>query len=177
MFTFIKRLFGHKSEFRFADNPPSIIEINPALIDVVNPVLQKIDSALSNTYKEKLFRNYQTKNPTLTLPELEWRLFELKKYFLLTIVFKHVPMFSKAVDDLWHEMILFTRDYNLFCDLIGVKIEHEPHLEPTFNPDERAFFDFIYSSFFQVNDVATYFYGEFFKHPLSESLREMINND
>lgn len=179
MFSFLKNWLTKRKEnkFQFVDYPPTQIAVNPELIDVAQPLLKKIDSSLTSTYKEKIFRNYQTKNPSITREALEWRLYELKKYFFLTVVFKHVPMFSKLVDDLWHEMILFTREYQQFCEHLGVKIEHEPHLEPRFNPDERAFFDLIYSSFFQVEEVTSYFYGEFFQYPLSEKVRNLLQHD
>lgn len=176
MFSFFKKWLakGKENGFPFVDYPPHQIAINPELSDVAQPLWKKIDQALTDTFKEKVFRNYQTKNPSITREELEWRWHELKKFFFLAVLFKQVPMFSKLVDDLWHEMILFTRDYHQFCERLGVKIEHEPHIAPRFNPDERAYFDLIYSSFFQVEKATTYFYGEFFQYPLPEKVKTIF---
>lgn len=177
MFKLLRHFFSTKKEFNFETYPPTEIEIHPSLLDVASPLMEKIEAALTNPYKEKIFRHHQAKNPDITSEELEWRLFELKKYFFLAIVFKHVPMFSRAIDELWHDMILFTREYALFCERLGVNIEHEPHLEPTFNPAQRAFFDFIYSTCFQVHEETKHFYGAFYSHSLSENVRKMIHYD
>jgi hypothetical protein len=41
--------------------------------------------------------------------------------------YRRVSMPSQAADDLWHEFILFTRDYRLFCDLaFGQFLHHTP---------------------------------------------------
>ena len=39
---------------------------------------------------------------------------------------------SKRVDDIWHQFILFTRSYMVFCDKsFGQFIHHQPSLTPT----------------------------------------------
>ena len=35
---------------------------------------------------------------------------------------------SRRVDDLWHEFILFTRDYHAFCERIGGYVHHVPEV-------------------------------------------------
>jgi hypothetical protein len=35
---------------------------------------------------------------------------------------------SRRVDDLWHEFILFTREYHAFCERIGSYVHHVPEL-------------------------------------------------
>ena len=48
-----------------------------------------------------------------------------------------LSMPSTVVDDLWHEMLLHTRDYAVFCDAaFGRFLHHEP--ESTMTPDQGA---------------------------------------
>ncbi len=35
---------------------------------------------------------------------------------------------SAGVDDLWHEFILFTREYHAFCDRLGGYVHHVPEV-------------------------------------------------
>ncbi|MFO0691757.1 MAG: hypothetical protein U0900_23885 [Myxococcota bacterium] len=53
----------------------------------------------------------------------------LRQFFLayLKSDYRRVSMPSQAVDDLWHEFILFTRDYQTFCDqAFGRFLHHTP---------------------------------------------------
>ncbi len=54
---------------------------------------------------------------------------EFKRYAaLLTISDQLLGMVSKKVDSVWHEFILFTRDYMTFCDEFhGKYIHHQPY--------------------------------------------------
>jgi len=53
----------------------------------------------------------------------------LRQFFLAYLKSgrKYVSMPSQVVDDLWHEFILYTRDYKLFCDkAFGNFLHHTP---------------------------------------------------
>jgi hypothetical protein len=53
----------------------------------------------------------------------------LRQFFLayLKSGCRRVAMPSQVADDLWHEFILFTRDYKIFCDLaFGKFLHHTP---------------------------------------------------
>lgn len=56
----------------------------------------------------------------------------LKDYFIARYEFhntgKPVTMPSVAVDELWHEFIIFTRDYHDFCNNVyGAYLHHDPY--------------------------------------------------
>jgi len=53
---------------------------------------------------------------------------EYRKFlYLATINDNVVP--AKDVDEVWHEHLLFTRDYNAFCNnVLGKQIHHEPEV-------------------------------------------------
>jgi hypothetical protein len=54
---------------------------------------------------------------------------EVKRYLALAALpaGTEVPMFSTRVDQVWHEFVLFTREYALFCkDHVGHFMHHAP---------------------------------------------------
>ena len=55
---------------------------------------------------------------------------ELKKYFVLCHVFGgNVGMVSEKIDEVWHQFILFTREYHQFCSrYFGSYFHHRPNL-------------------------------------------------
>ncbi|KAA0966366.1 hypothetical protein FQ087_09080 [Sporosarcina sp. ANT_H38] len=98
---------------------------------------------------------------TLKDVELRERWYELKKFLLLAGISKGLPMFSKKVDDIWHFFLEEEELYNQFClDFIGEQIEHHPHEKPTLLPNERAWFDLLYLSFFNVTS-RSHLWGKF----------------
>jgi hypothetical protein len=58
---------------------------------------------------------------------------EVKKYLVLTRMDRHVSwqMYSTRVDDVWHQFVLFTREYAMFCDQhLGGFAHHRPSNAP-----------------------------------------------
>ena len=71
-------------------------------------------------------------------------------------------MFSKRVDDIWHEMLMFTREYETFSKKFYHELlHHTPNNDPTPIPFERAFFDWVYLSSLNQHQTAER-YGEIF---------------
>lgn len=63
----------------------------------------------------------------------------LRQYFVVYLRArgKYVSMPSQAVDDLWHEFILFTRAYREYCDkAFGRFFDHTPAV--ALSPDKRS---------------------------------------
>ena len=80
-------------------------------------------------FPQGLLARLAEKRPQLTLKEQQLVLRGLRKFFLYNLMAegKFVSMPSQAVDDLWHEFILFTRDYNNFCkQAFGQFLHHTP---------------------------------------------------
>lgn len=68
-------------------------------------------------------------HPTLTSDEIELVSRGLRQFFraYLHSSGRAIAMPSRVVDDLWHEFILFTRDYQLFCQrAFGRFLHHVP---------------------------------------------------
>jgi hypothetical protein len=68
---------------------------------------------------------------------------ELKRYMSIAgAVDKPVDMFSPSVDGLWHEFILFTRQYSVFCSkYVGTFLHHAPAVPSL--PEQKSDFPFF----------------------------------
>lgn len=89
---------------------------------------------------------------------------ELKKFLALNYLYSDEPfsMVNKQIDSLWHQFILFTREYQDFCNCyLGKFIHHSPSL-PEDDPKidlskekERAekFFQLYFMTFGQPADL------------------------
>lgn len=58
---------------------------------------------------------------------------EVKRYLVLTRLDRHVSwqMYSTRVDEVWHQFVLFTREYGMFCDQhLGGFAHHRPSNAP-----------------------------------------------
>lgn len=57
---------------------------------------------------------------------------ELKRFFILAAKYpeENFEMFSADVDNLWHTFLLFTKEYQKFCDeMFGTFIHHNPKVD------------------------------------------------
>ncbi len=124
-------------------------------------LFSQFNRAWSRKIEKTVNVRVKNRNRTLTDAELREQWYELKKFLLLAGISKRLPMFSKKVDDIWHFFLEEEELYNQFClDFIGEQIEHHPHETPTLLPNERAWFDMLYLSFFNVTS-RSYLWGKF----------------
>lgn len=130
-----------------------------------------LENSLDLAYLDQVKKRVLEKN-RWTDKEYEVYLYGVKQFFLLSAVLKSVPMFSKEVDEIWHEMLLFTKEYQNFCDhFIGEIIHHEPAISQEKDPVEaiRAEFDWLYSQFFEINDASNFIYKGFCRFKLDKN--------
>jgi hypothetical protein len=81
------------------------------------------------TLPQGLFEKLRKKRPELSLKDCQLVGHALRQFFIayLRSGFKEVAMPSQVVDDLWHELILYTRQYELFCKhAFGRFLHHTP---------------------------------------------------
>ena len=133
---------------------------------------ESFESSLSTSYMEQV-KERVAKEHGMKPHEIEWATFELKRYFLMNAVIKNVPMFSSKVDDVWHEMIMFTMDYERFTKGFYSRfLHHQPNTnsEASSEPGKRAFFDWVYTHLFDVKDNSRLLWGRFFQHPIPRSI-------
>lgn len=157
----------------YSEKPPEHLGIvgHPELKVMVD----KLEQALPASYMDRVKKRVMEHHPDWTNEEYEWKLFELKRYFLLNSIMKTVPMFSDEVDEIWHEMLMFTGEYQDFSqNFVGSFMHHSPNdtREPV--PDQRAFFDWVYAKLFSVEKQSYVLWGRFFRNPLSAAFLEEI---
>lgn len=88
-----------------------------------------------------LDRKLSARYPHLGPGEIKQVFTGLRHFFLLSLDARRrmVAMPSQAVDVLWHEFILYTRNYERFCrDSFGTFLHHTPAVEMGGNQQRRA---------------------------------------
>ena len=89
---------------------------------------------------------------TLSEPVADQAVIEFKKYMaLVALGHEELGMHSSEVDEIWHNFILFTREYADFCNRIcGQMIHHRPNtsLRPELPPISVSSFKSAYTTYF-----------------------------
>nr|BFD41414.1 hypothetical protein FFPRI1PSEUD_29130 [Pseudomonas sp. FFPRI_1] len=89
----------------------------------------------------RLFAPLRTQHPHLSLKDCQLVAQGLRQFFLAYLKSgqRYVSMPSQVVDDLWHEFILHTRDYQAFCDkAFGQFLHHTPAASLRQNPAQQS---------------------------------------
>lgn len=138
---------------------------------------KRLERAFDAGFRERLRVRVLGKHSGMSEAEYEWKLLELKRYLLMNAVLRHVPMFSEAVDDIWHEMLMFTQEYQRLCeDFAGTFIHHAPHAAPQPMPNERAWFDWVYSQLFAATPYSGAVWGAFCRYPLAKERLDRLRS-
>ncbi|WP_282173420.1 hypothetical protein [Cytobacillus firmus] len=151
-----------KLSFKFGLSPKSL-DIRP--IKGLKKLSDQLEKSLSKSYmghvEERVMKEIKLKEN-----EYSWRLLDLKRYFILTSLLKESPMFSKKVDDLWHQMLMFTCEYDDFSkEYLGSTLHHSPNLNQSPQPDLRGFFDWVYGELFFIRMENIQLYKGFYRFP------------
>ncbi|PKO86459.1 MAG: hypothetical protein CVU18_14870 [Betaproteobacteria bacterium HGW-Betaproteobacteria-12] len=91
--------------------------------------LQRLEYIRSFELPRGLFERLRKRRPELALKDCQLAAHALRHFFLAYAMSgrKFVSMPSQVVDDLWHEFILYTRNYELFCrKAFGCFLHHTP---------------------------------------------------
>jgi len=156
-----------KRSFKFGLSP-NALEIRP--IKGLKKLNDHLEHSLHKNYMENV-ENRVRKNNRLKENEYQWRLLDLKRYFILTSLLKESPMFSDKVDELWHQMLMFTREYDEFSkNYLGTILHHSPNVIVEPNPDLRGFFDWVYAELFFIKNENIHLYKGFFKYPVHPNI-------
>ncbi|MUT65090.1 hypothetical protein [Paenibacillus sp. NEAU-GSW1] len=155
---------GSSASFRWpSEQPPAALGVpqgHPAYEAAV-----RLESSLALDYESRVKDRVLKITPNMSDSEWNWTWFELKRYFLMCAVVKGVPMYSRKVDVVWHEMLMFTREYEQFCiRFCGEMIHHAPHGEGE-QPEqgERAWFDWVYGELFAPAPASGRLWGAFYR--------------
>ena len=137
--------------------------------------VQQLEKSFNKHFSNKLKLRMEQEYPHMKKLEYRWKLLELKRYFVMASLLKQVPMFSDEVDELWHEMLMFTKSYADFCaEFMGSTVHHEPAVTRRENPGARAWFDWVYCQLFEFTPYSSAIWGEFFSYPISGELQTLI---
>ena len=90
----------------------------------------------------RLFEPLRTQHPHLSLKDCQLVAQGLRQFFLAYLKSgqRYVSMPSQVVDDLWHEFILHTRDYQAFCnEAFGQFLHHTPAAVLGQNAEQKSY--------------------------------------
>ncbi|WP_394582227.1 glycine-rich domain-containing protein [Cytobacillus firmus] len=162
-----------KLSFKFGLSPKSL-DIKP--IKGLKKLSDHLEKSLSSNYMGNVEERVR-KEIKLKENEYSWRLLDLKRYFIMTSFLKESPMFSEKIDDLWHQMLMFTREYDDFSKgYLGSTVHHIPNLNQSPEPDLRGFFDWVYGELFFIRKENIHLYKGFYRFPVPPNIIDDFKN-
>lgn len=174
--------FAKKNEMQTKENTSDLTEIViPENLGMKYDVslgksVEAINNAFNDLLELRIKKLFFREHPNVSEHEYNLRLMELKRYFIICSLLKDVPMFSQEVDEVWHTMILSTRDYEVFSyRFMGEFLHHNPAITPIPNPDGRAWFDLIYTELFSFTAFTGMTWGAFYLNPLNRNQIKFIH--
>lgn len=133
-----------------------------------------IEDCFSTEYFTHVKERVMKHHPYIDDIQYDWLLLDLKRFFFMSALLKSTPMYSPLVDIIWHEMLMFTADYQLFCDsFCGHFIHHRPNVtrkNEEISSEDRALFDFMYSLLFKVEQENQIHLRAFHRYSLGEEV-------
>lgn len=160
---------GKRASFnRTIARPPQRLGIHPG--HPAESIAQRLEACLEPDLAARVKDRVMKAHPRMKEREWEWRWFHLKRFLLMSAVMRQTSMYSERVDDVWHEMLMFTREYQTFCEkFCGGMIHHAPHTGGTApGPGERAWFDWVYGELFMPTPACGGIWGAFYRNPLPQ---------
>ncbi|CAM4474425.1 putative membrane protein YgcG [Paenibacillus endophyticus] len=137
---------------------------------------ERLEASLTLFFESRVKDRVLKEFPRMSDKEWAWTWFELKRYFLMCGIMRNVPMYSRQVDAVWHEMLMFTREYEEFCTgFCGEMIHHAPHAPGALpQPGERAMFDWLYGELFAQAPASGRLWGAFYRTRMPEEKLDEI---
>ena len=140
---------------------------------------QELEDAYPLDYQVNIYNRMvqETKYSPETILEL---MFEQKRFLLMASILKKVPMFSKAVDEVWHQQLMFTNQYKHFTEkFAGQFIHHAPNVDGVDGADDKFLFDMMYKKLFIEKPSSAKSWGSPFyaNMPSQEFIAEWSDTD
>ncbi|MCS1351920.1 hypothetical protein [Mechercharimyces sp. CAU 1602] len=137
--------------------------------DEMYAIVTRLENSLDEEYIAKVRKRVQAEQKW-TDSEWENFWFETKRFFVMTAVLRSVEMYSADVDKIWHEMLMFTREYEKFTHaFLGTYLHHEPHAKgEASTPEQRLCFDLVYCYLYFPTKFSNKTWGKFFAIPMPE---------
>ncbi len=145
---------------------------------LVEKLVFKIENAISKDYYEKIQYRVLKSNPEISINDFLVRWFELKRYFILKAIFPELSMYSKEVDEIWHEMLMFTREYQDFSErFLGSMLHHNPHIEENIEDFfGKGWFDWAYLQLFHLEPFSWHLWHGFLFHKLNPGIENLLRS-
>ncbi|MFS0725819.1 hypothetical protein [Paenibacillus sp. 1P07SE] len=165
-----------------AHRPPQTLGIYPG-----NPAYEaavRLEQSIPADYELRVKERLQQRQPELSDTEWQWRWHEQKRFLLMAALLRRVEMYSAQVDEVWHEMLMFTMEYQKMCErFCGRMIHHAPHsgtplvagaAQQLVPSAERAWFDWVYGELFGPENPGARLWGGMYRTPMSPGLLELL---
>ncbi|HYD04029.1 MAG TPA: hypothetical protein VEC16_07070 [Alphaproteobacteria bacterium] len=148
-----KTIAQEKLEEKLEQNYFSVKPKNYENLDIIQQnYFSRLDNYSGQFIEEKFYMEQnieETQGIFSSKNEYKEAFTELKKFFALTKLYgKGLAMTSPKVDEVWHQFILFTREYHSFCDeFIGRYLHHEPNIPSRMTKKslDESFHNFVHS--------------------------------
>ncbi|XEC95309.1 hypothetical protein AB6A23_01650 [Paenibacillus tarimensis] len=155
--------------------PPAALGVRPG--QPAEQAAVRLESSLPPDMEARVKDRVLKNRPGMKDREWDWIWFELKRFFLMSAVMRSVNMYSARVDKAWHEFLMFSREYQQFCErFCGAMIHHAPHAPrsdarlQTQEREERAWFDWVYGELFEPDQASGSIWGSFYRYPLPQAV-------
>lgn len=139
---------------------------------------RKLEEHFPLSYQVNVY-NRMIKETKFTERKIMELIFEMKRFLILASVLKSVPMYSKDVDEVWHQMLMFTREYKALAEgFAGQFIHHAPNVNGVDEKDSKFIFDMMYLELFSAKPFSAEHWGsKFFSEKPSDELIRSIQTE
>jgi hypothetical protein len=141
---------------------------NADLESALQQLVDHLDQSINPTFQEQLAHCLKA-NKKMRRKEFEKRWFEWKRFLILATLIPSIQMYSKEVDEIWHQMLAFTKEYDDFSQrFFGFRFAHHPNSPGhKVKPGEREWFTFLYTLLFKKTNWSVYTWKLGYKQALS----------
>ncbi|TSD83055.1 hypothetical protein FFK22_039720 [Mycobacterium sp. KBS0706] len=110
-------------------------EVVPNMNVVGNTVLERLRKEDMGFVFERLVHSGEIEESEAPILEEEFKKF----IYLVSVSEKPIAMIGPKPDEVWHQFILFTRQYEAFCEhTVGFFIDHTPDTDSARVPDDAG---------------------------------------
>lgn len=143
---------------------------------LINKIELKFEKSIGIDYYEYIKDRILEKNPNLDGQMFESRWIEMKRFFIMRAIVPVVTMFSHEIDEIWHEMLMHTKEYFRFSNAyMGEMIHHQPHMKGSIDKSGRAWFDWMYLHLFKLEENSWNLWNGFLLNKLNDEFIEFID--
>jgi hypothetical protein len=190
MLNWFKQLFSSASgprrserakPYYYSSHIPERLGIRSELAEGTRDLVRRLEIALKEPYLTQVKERVLSRHPAIGDAAYGWMELEMKRFFVLTALQRNVPMYSDDVDLIWHEMLMFTREYQQFCDeFTGFYIHHRPNISAdsssfsdTQNYD-RDMFELVYAALYDTAPENLRLLGSFYQRKTNSRLMDEL---